>query len=93
MSRQQSLFEWRDRIVYLASSRTLSSSRNWLGNVVLYTTAGDLDYLIPFEDFKLWYESTILTTLLPVSSVRLVDAIEQGTGFIINGRVNDGSPF
>ena len=92
MSRQQSLFEWRDRIVYLASSRTLSSSRNWLGNVVLYTTTGDLDYLIPFEDFKLWYESN-QTTLLPVSSVRLVDAIEQGTGFIINGRVDDGSPF
>jgi hypothetical protein len=88
---QQNLFDWKESIVYLASGRSLNK-HSWLGDVILYTSIDDQDYLVPIQRFKTWHDNGAYTSL-PVGSWKLVDVIEKGACFRIHGRVNDGVPF
>ena len=87
---QQNLFDWKESIVYLASGLSLNK-HSWLGDVILYTSMDDQNYLVPIQRFKAWHDSGAID--LPVGTWRLVDVIEKGSCFRVHGRVNDGVPF
>ena len=92
MSRyQQDLFgevQPMNGVVYLASGVQL----NWLGDVVLYISEENQNWLVPVEEYKVWHSGSALD-LIPYNARLLVDAVSMGCSWRVVERVNHGAPF